>query len=238
MAFAGERELIRNFELSLERGEFVSFLGKSGAGKSTLLRIVARLETRFRGRVELEGAELKRPSRKVQMVFQDYRLLPWKTVRENLDFASIGGSAKWLSSIDTWLGGTGLNEHAMKMPKQLSGGEKSRAAFARALVNPPQVLLLDEPFAALDPETRFDLQDTLVAALNDQPITVIMISHSIRDAVFLSDKVHLLEQNPLRIARTFTVSQKRPRQRSDPALIQLSDEIARALRPTDGSASD
>jgi sulfonate transport system ATP-binding protein len=238
MIFPGGPDLIKDFGLSLEQGEFISFLGKSGSGKSTLLRIVAGLETRFCGKVELDNHEVKKPSQKIQMVFQDYRLLPWKSVRENLDFAVNGGPLNARDSVERWLGGTGLGAHATKMPKQLSGGEKSRAAFARALVNPPTVLLLDEPFSALDPETRFDLQDTLIEALASRTISVIMISHSIRDAVFLSDKVHLLGCNPLNIQRTFAVPKPRPRDRNDADLIGIANEIARTLRPTIDSAGD
>src|ERR1051325_4543102 len=200
------RNLIERLHFDVPSNAFVSLLGRTGAGKTTLLRILAGLEHHYVGEIRLNGAAVVKPSRDVQVVFQDYRLLPWKTVYENIEFATSKRDAEAeKAQIEKWISIVGLNSRRNALPKTLSGGETGRVAFARAFVDQPKVLLLDEPFRGLDLVTKFDLQDELLKALGQQQATVILVSHSIDDAVFLSDAVHVLSDSPMTIDKSFAV---------------------------------
>jgi sulfonate transport system ATP-binding protein len=234
-----DRVLIQNLTLNAASGEVISLVGASGAGKTTLLRILAGLETQFVGHVNLDGESVKMPSRKIQVVFQDNRLLPWLNVESNVAFA-IANEDRTTREEKTrvWLKKVGLADKAKALPKTLSGGEASRVAFARAFVDPPKLLLLDEPFRALDPMTKLELQDELLTFAREFSTTVLLVSHSVDDAVFLSDKVLVLAKDPLRIFRKFRVPNKRPRQRGDSSLVTLSTRVIEALRETLGQIDD
>lgn len=218
--------LIQNIELSVPSNTFVSFLGSTGAGKTTLFRIIAGLEPTYVGRVCLDGSPVTGPSRDVQIVFQDYRLIPWMTVHQNISFATRKDrNGRDDAAVQKSMEIVGLVHVRDRWPKTLSGGEAGRVAFARAFVDQPKVLLLDEPFRSLDLTTRFALQDELLRALNTQPATVLMISHSIEDAVFMSDQIHILSRAPMTIRKSFNVPFARPRKRDDPLLLKLINEI-------------
>ena len=218
---------MEDLAFEVEPSSFVSFLGRTGAGKTTLLRIIAGLEKRYTGRVMLDGKSITKPSRHIQVVFQDYRLLPWKTVFDNIRFATDQhDGAVSVDQIEKWIEIVGLQAQRNAWPKTLSGGESGRVAFARAFVDQPRVLLLDEPFRGLDLPTRCDLQDELVKALSQQPASVLLVSHSIDDSVFLSDRIYLLSDSPMRIEGMFSVDVPRPRRRDDPRLLSLVAEIS------------
>ncbi len=222
--------LIEDLQLEVLPDKIVSLLGRSGAGKTTLLRMIAGLERRFRGEIKLNGAKILKPGRNVQMVFQDYRLLPWKTVYENIEFAvKNGNGAKDTNQIERWIEIVGLKHRKDAWVKNLSGGEEGRVAFARAFVDQPKVLLLDEPFRGLDLGTKFDLQEQLLNALREQKTTVVMVSHSVEDAVFLSDTVHILSDSPMKIDKTFNIDVERPRNRGDLHLSGITAEITEYL---------
>lgn len=222
--------LIQDFSLDVPSGEFVSLLGRTGVGKTTLLRILAGLEKRYTGKILLDRGPLTRPSRTIQLVFQDIRLLPWKTVRENIAFATRDPKdAGENRRVDYWLDTVGMRHRADAWPKYLSGGEETRVAFARALVGQPKVLLLDEPFRGLDIRTRYSLQDELVSALRANPTTVVMVSHSIEDAVFLSDTIVVLSEAPMRIERSFDIELPRPRERGSHQLAELEAAVIRHI---------
>ncbi len=222
----GAEDLIQDLHFSVLKGEFVSFLGRSGSGKTTLLRIIAGLESRFEGEITIYGSAVTGPDRFVQLLFQDHRLLPWKTVFENIAFATNDPYGRTnRAEILSWLDRVGLRSRENYWPKDLSGGETARAAIARALVVSPMVLLLDEPFGSLDLMTRFEVQGELLRNLEiTQPATV-LVSHSIEDAVFMSDRVHVLAARPLQVDRTFTIGMPRPRLRGHPTLSQIAGEI-------------
>jgi sulfonate transport system ATP-binding protein len=217
--------LIQDLALRVPAGAFVSLLGRSGAGKTTLLRIIAGLETRYDGKVFVGDTQVAQPSRDVQLVFQDYRLLPWKTVYENIAFAANGDGTRTRGQVERWLAFTGLLHRRDALPRSLSGGEAGQVALARALVSPPRVLLLDEPFRNLDFVSKYELQDHLLRDLQVHRPTVLLVSHSIEDAVFLSDELYLLEHSPLRVLSRLPIDLPRPRARNDPRLAALTSEV-------------
>lgn len=222
--------LIEGISLHVPAGAFVAFLGPSGVGKTTFLRIIAGLETRYSGMVSLGSNRVCRPSREIQLVFQDYRLMPWKTVRQNIEFAAAAGSTGLDGArLATWLQLTGLADKGDAFPKTLSGGEAGRVAFARALLDPPKVLLLDEPFRNLDFVAKFALQDEFVSEVQASRPTVIFVSHSLEDALFLSDTIYVLSGPPMRIDRAYSVDVPRPRRRSDPKLMELLSLLTEEL---------
>ena len=234
--------LIEGLAFEVPADGSVAFLGRSGVGKTTLLRIIAGLERRFSGEVLLGGKPIRGPSRDLQLVFQDYRLMPWKTVYDNVAFAvRPGDDSAAAAQVERWLKIVGLTERRDAWPRTLSGGEQGRVAFARALIDQPQVLLLDEPFRALDLVSRFDLQAELLAALQAQPATVLLVSHSVEDAVFFADQVYVLSDNRMRIEASYEVDVPRPRERGDRRLSALAADIttylsARPERRSAGSA--
>lgn len=221
--------LIKDLDFVVNKGEVISMVGASGAGKTTLLRILAGLETQFIGHVKLNDDIVKKPSRKIQIVFQNNVLLPWLNVEDNIAFTLVKGSQlSQNQNVITLLNKVGLLHKAKALPKDLSGGEESRVAFARAFIDPPDILLLDEPFRALDAITRFDLQDILLTFA--KTTTVILVSHSIDDAVFLGDKVIVLSQKPMCIFKELLITSARPRVHGDSVLVKYSSQVATLLR--------
>lgn len=223
--------VIDKLRIPIEKEDVISLVGPSGVGKTTLLRIVAGLETRFEGEVFLGGKRVEGPSRRIQVVFQDNCLLPWLNVEGNIAFAiKDGNNMMRAQKTMDWIKKVGLNEKVKAFPKTLSGGEASRVAFARAFIDPPEVLLLDEPFRALDSITKEGLQDLLIQFADAPNTTIVLVSHSIDDAVFLSDRVIALAGSPLRIHREFRVDVPRPRKRDEKRIFELAQEIKVALR--------
>lgn len=198
--------LLENISITIEEGIFVSILGLSGSGKSTLLKIIAGLEDNFEGSIQLGSEEIKKPSKKIQLIFQDYRLLPWKTVSSNLEFAQ---SEVNRDEIRTWLDKVGLTEKANNYPGSLSGGEQALLSFVRAFIGKPQVLLLDEPFRSIDIKSKIKIQEILLDYLKENSkIITILVSHSIDDAVRLSNQIHILSPRPSHLIRTLVCSDK------------------------------
>jgi len=217
--------------LSLRVGEheIVALVGTSGCGKSTLLRIVAGLDLPSRGRVSIRGRHVVGPSEEVGMVFQEPRLMPWLSVRENVRLALLDLPREEQDGrIDQVLEQVGLSRFADALPRQLSGGMAQRAAIARALVRRPSVLLLDEPFSALDSFTRMKLQDHLLALWADARFTLLFVTHDVEEAVVLADRVVVM-RHPGRVQRELAVGLPRPRRRSAPEVQALKEEIVREL---------
>ncbi|MRW91995.1 ATP-binding cassette domain-containing protein [Duganella sp. FT80W] len=187
----GERTILRDLRLQLQEGEVVSLIGASGCGKSSLLSIASGLDREFSGEIKLDGKPLQGVSREIGFIFQEPRLFPWLTVAENVAF----DSANALSSqrlVTRLLAEVGLQDQAHALPKQLSGGQAQRAAIARGLFTQPRVLLLDEPFSAVDAFTRMKLQDLLLKVAYQHKLTVLLVTHDIDEALYLSDRVVLL----------------------------------------------
>ncbi len=221
---------------SATRGEFIGIVGSSGCGKTTLLNAVAGFVKPSAGTVLVKGVPLTRPTANVTMVFQSYALFPWMTVEKNLMFGlrmkGVRG-AEAAAAVDKYLAMTGLRGTQSLYPYQLSGGMQQRVALARALAIDPEIVLMDEPFAAVDLQTREDLQDELGAITGKTAQTVLLVTHSVDEAVYLSDRVLMMGGKPGRIVRTYDVPLARPRRRemrSSAEFLAIRDAISADLR--------
>ncbi len=216
--------------LSVADNDFVTILGPSGCGKSTLLRMVAGLDTPTTGRILLDGKTITGPGADRGMVFQSYTLFPWLTVAENVAFGlrERGISQKERSNIAReWLEKVGLTSFASHFPKQLSGGMQQRTAIARALANDPKMLLLDEPFGALDNQTRALMQELLLGIWERERKTVIFVTHDIEEAIFLASRVVVMSARPGRIKADIPVDLPHPRHYTVKTSAAFSDLKAR-----------
>jgi ABC-type nitrate/sulfonate/bicarbonate transport system ATPase subunit len=226
----GDTPVIGGLDIEVAPSEIVAVVGPSGCGKSTLLRLVAGLDTRFSGEIRVDDALVCGPDPRVGMVFQEPRLFPWLTLAQNVGFGlAERNGPKARTIVRETLAVVGLSAFADALPKQLSGGMAQRAALARGLVTEPQVLLLDEPFSALDAFTRMRLQDHLLAAWTRYQPTLVLVTHDLDEAVFLADRVILLSDRPARVADVLRVAPARPRDRRDPTLLGLRVALLEAL---------
>jgi ABC-type nitrate/sulfonate/bicarbonate transport system ATPase subunit len=222
--------------LSVADNDFVTILGPSGCGKSTLLRMVAGLDTPTTGRILLDGKAITGPGADRGMVFQSYTLFPWLTVAENVAFGlrERGISQKERSNIAReWLDKVGLTSFASHFPKQLSGGMQQRTAIARALANDPKMLLLDEPFGALDNQTRALMQELLLGIWERERKTVIFVTHDIEEAIFLASRVVVMSARPGRIKADIPVDLPHPRHytvKTSPAFSDLKARLTEEIR--------
>ncbi|MGE8496753.1 MAG: ABC transporter ATP-binding protein [Pseudomonas sp.] len=225
-AYAGVR-VLDDVSLSLAPGEVVSLLGPSGCGKSTLLRIAAGLDQDYEGVLELNPLLNFGRGSGIGVVFQEPRLMPWLTVAQNVGFAD-GWVAedKWVQQL---LRDVGLQGRGDALPKQLSGGQAQRVAIARGLYGKPQVLLLDEPFSAVDAFTRMKLQDLVVELAARYDIAVLLVTHDLDEAFYLSDRVLILGGTPSRVQRELPVPLERPRDRRSAELAYLRGEALTEL---------
>ncbi|UPJ48362.1 ABC transporter ATP-binding protein [Bradyrhizobium sp. 200] len=225
-------EVLHDVSLDVAAGAFMSILGPSGCGKSTLLRLISGLERDYRGSINQDGESITGTSLDRGIVFQEPRLFPWATVWQNIALglknAPISESAK-RESIAAHITLVGLDGFADAYPHQLSGGMAQRTAIARGLVNRPRLLLLDEPFGALDALTRARLQIELQRIWAHEKITMILVTHDVDEAVFLGDRVVVLAPRPGRISRIFDIRAPRPRERSDDDLVRIRNGVLRTL---------
>ncbi|MBU8545950.1 MULTISPECIES: ABC transporter ATP-binding protein [Roseomonadaceae] len=225
-------EALRDANLTVKKGEFVCLIGASGCGKSTLLRIVAGFEAPSAGQALMWGKPIAGPAPDRGMVFQDYGLFPWLSVRENIGFgpASRGRpKAEVRDTVERFISLIGLTRFADAYPHQLSGGMKQRVAIARVLANDAEVVLMDEPFGALDAMTRERLQDELLELWQRTGLTVLFVTHSIEEAIFLSDRVVVMEPGPGRIASAHQVELPRPRDVASPEFNEVRRELGLRL---------
>ncbi len=194
--------------------ELICLIGSSGCGKSTLIRIVAGLDTPTGGRVLLDGREVRAPGRDRGMVFQGYTLFPWRTVLENVRFGlELDGHPRRRAESEAreWIELVGLSGFSNAYPHQLSGGMKQRVAIARALANHPRILLMDEPFGALDAQTRAQMQSHLLQIWRQVDVTIVFVTHDLEEAIYLADRIVVLGAHPGRILDTVEVPVPRPR---------------------------
>jgi ABC-type nitrate/sulfonate/bicarbonate transport system ATPase subunit len=215
-----------NVHLEIRAGEFASIVGASGCGKTTLLRIIAGLEADYEGRLTLGGRPVTGPGPDKGVVFQDHRLLPWLTVEQNIGFGLVGVSAdERRARVAKYLGLVGLNGFERAWPSQLSGGMAQRAAIARALVNKPRILLLDEPLGALDAITRIHMQRELEKIWLEEKITMLMVTHDVEEALYLSDTVVVMSSRPGRVRRIQSNPIARPRDRENSVFQDIRREL-------------
>jgi len=216
--------------LRVELGEIVAVVGGSGCGKSTLLRVISGLDPATQGMVTLNGQRIIAPHEKIGMIFQEPRLLPWLTVANNVGFGLAHMPTSERSTrVATALDRVGLTEKALVWPRELSGGQAQRVAIARALVPRPEVLLLDEPFSALDAFTRVDLQDHLLDLWADLKPTLILVTHDVDEAIVLADRVLVMRPRPGRIFDEIETDLPRPRDRQSAAFDFAKRRILAAL---------
>ena len=216
-------------DLSVEDNDFISILGPSGCGKSTLLRIVAGLDVPSSGRVMLDGEPVSRPGPDRGMVFQSYTLFPWLTVRQNILFGPHATDAV----VDALIGRVGLRGFENHFPKMLSGGMQQRTALARALANDPKILLLDEPFGALDHQTRSLMQELLLGIWEADRKTVLFVTHDIDEAIFMANRVAVMSARPGRIKADVRIDLPHPRHytvKTSPEFSRYKAELTEQIR--------
>ena len=227
----GEVTALAGVTLSVAAGEMVSLLGPSGCGKSTLLRLLAGLDTPSAGELRMGSDPIVGPSADRGLMFQDPNLFPWLTVRRNLQAGLVarGVLREKRGEVDEFLRLVGLEKFADAYPHQLSGGMAQRAALARALVNHPKVLLLDEPLGALDAFTRMRMQDEVLRIWEARGTTMLLVTHDIDEAIYMADRIVVMSPRPARIERIITVALPRPRQRNEAAFLRLRAHILEML---------
>lgn len=220
-------EVLKNIDLEVQPGEFVSIIGPSGCGKSTLLRMVAGLEQEYSGQIYLGDELIRGPRVNRGMVFQEARLYPWLTIENNVAFGlgaqHSAGEKKRI--VNEHLQLVGLNHFAKAYPHQLSGGMQQRVSIARALVNRPQVLLLDEPFGALDAITRIMMQQEIIRIWEAERTTILLVTHDIDEAIFLGDRVVVMSKRPGELKTIIPIDLPRPRDRNSYQFVQVRKHI-------------
>lgn len=225
---------IKKVSLDIYKGEFLAIVGPSGCGKTTLLRLIAGLEREYVGSIVLGNKRIDAPGLDRGIIFQEHRLLPWLTIAENVALGLSGNKAFIAGKVRHYLEKVGLEEFANVYPGQLSGGMAQRAAIARALVYQPQVLLLDEPFGALDALTRERMQYEIEKIWLAEKTTMILITHDIEEAVFLGDRVVVMSTRPAEISAIFPISLGRSRDRSSSEFVTIRKQIIQSLNQTAG----
>jgi ABC-type nitrate/sulfonate/bicarbonate transport system ATPase subunit len=222
---------LEGFSLSVAAGEMVSLIGPSGCGKSTLLRLIAGLDRSTSGELHVGAEPIEGPCALRGLMFQDPNLFPWLSVKRNIQAGLVarGVLGRSRGEVDAFLRLVGLEAFADQYPHQLSGGMAQRAALARALINDPRVLLLDEPLGALDQFTRMRMQDEVLRIWQARGTTMMLVTHDIDEAIYMSDRIVVMTPRPGRVERTIDVALERPRQRNSSAFLSLRAEILEML---------
>lgn len=226
--------------LDVRAGELVALIGPSGCGKSTLLRLIAGLDEPSAGEIRVGGELVAGPSAERGLVFQDPSLFPWLTVRRNIQAgpAARGALHRHRDEVEEFMRVVGLEAFADAYPHQLSGGMAQRAALARALINHPRVLLLDEPLGALDQFTRMRMQDEVLRLWQARGTTMVLVTHDLDEAIYMCDRIVLLTPRPGRLDRVIDVALPRPRTRNDRGFLKLRSELLERLSLTGGRETE
>ena len=237
----GNLDVLEPLTLETSPGTFTALVGPSGCGKSTLLRLIAGLEPPSSGHITVKSQSLSKTSAKRILVFQEDALFPWLTLEQNVAFGlEMNGQSKRaaLETARTWLQRVHLDGFEHYYPHQVSGGMRQRAALARSLILQPEVLLLDEPFGALDALTRLKLQDELLRLWNDRRSTVLLVTHDVEEAVYLADRVIVLSARPARLEADIPIKLPRPRARDDARLFRLKQQILSTIGIQSGNQQE
>ena len=231
--YADGTQALSGIGLSVAPGEIVALIGGSGCGKTTLLRLIAGLDRASAGTVRVDGETIREPHPSVGVVFQEPRLLPWLSVADNVGFGLAGlGRSEHRARVARALERVGLAEQAGRWPRELSGGQQQRVAIARAFVPRPRVLLLDEPFSALDAFTRRGLHDQLLDLWAESKPTILIVTHDVGEAVTLADRVVVMRPRPGRLDQTVQIAIPRPR---DPVAPRYEEAVRRVMAALDRS---
>ncbi|WP_274364586.1 ABC transporter ATP-binding protein [Paenibacillus thermotolerans] len=228
----GSLQVLKHIDIKVEKGEFAAIVGPSGCGKSTALRMFAGLETASDGQVLVDGKPIAGPAPERMMIFQEHALYPWSTVEDNvglgMELAGVGRKerSERVNAVLEKVNLAGFNRY---YPSQLSGGMRQRVAIARALVMDPDVLLLDEPYGALDAMTRLTMQNELLRLWEGSGKTMLLITHDIDEALYLADKIYVMSARPGQVIRTIDLTLPRPRNRNGAEFVALRHEIMSLL---------
>lgn len=223
--------VLKDLSLDVNKGEFISIVGPSGCGKSTLLKLIIALAKKDSGEILLDGNEVNEPSEKCSMIFQEARLMPWLTVEKNIDFVLPKSISKKRRQelVDHNIELVNLTDFRKAYPRQLSGGMQQRASIARELATEPEVLLLDEPFSALDAFTRMTMQTELLNIWKKAKTTMILVTHDIDEAIFLSTRIVIMSERPGRIEKVIDVDLPHQRDRSSSAFLDIRRRILKVF---------
>ena len=235
-SFEGKKKnlsVLDNINLTINDGELICLLGPSGCGKTTLLRLIAGLEKPTSGEIIANGEVVKRPSGDRAVIFQQYSLFPWLTVLQNVTFGlemtKKGTKEENVAAAERYLTSVGLIDFKDSYPHELSGGMKQRVAIIRSLLNHSPILLMDEPFSAVDMQTRHKLQEQLIGVWKRFENTIVFVTHDVDEAVYLADKIVIMGKNPGRIENVIEVVIERPRKRDSKEFIELQESIVEKL---------
>ncbi|HZG72821.1 MAG TPA: ABC transporter ATP-binding protein [Chondromyces sp.] len=220
-----EFSALKDVNLHIKKGEFITIIGPSGCGKSTLLKIVAGLDSDYTGRVKIGGKELKGPGIKQGFIFQEHRLFPWLTVEKNIAADLSLKRPEVRRKVDELIEIVRLKGFEKAYPRQLSGGMSQRVAIARALLRNPEVLLLDEPFGALDAFTRTRLQDVLLDIWAKKGTTMVLVTHDIDESIYLANRVVIMSPRPGRVSKVINVDLPYPRKRANHSFQELRQKV-------------
>ena len=232
-----ETTALNNVSLEVKKGEFVAIMGPSGCGKTTLLRLIAGLDQPTSGEVIADGETVKKPSGDRAVIFQQYSLFPWLTVLENVMFGlnlkKDRTKEENLKAAERYLESVGLIDFKDSYPHELSGGMKQRVAIIRSLLNHSPILLMDEPFSALDMQNRHMLQEQLIGVWKRFKNTIVFVTHDVDEAIYLADKIVIMDKNPGKIKEIFDVDMPRLRKRESKEFIEIQEEVLDKLNVED-----
>ncbi|MDR4230203.1 ABC transporter ATP-binding protein [Priestia megaterium] len=218
-------QALRNVNLTINKGEFITIIGPSGCGKSTLLKMIAGLDIDYEGRIEIKGKHIAGPSIKQGMIFQEHRLFPWLNVEQNIAADLSLKDSNVRRRVDELIDVVRLKGFEKAYPRELSGGMSQRVAIARALLRNPEVLLLDEPFGALDAFTRTHLQDVLLDIWKKEKTTMIFVTHDLDESIYLGTKIVIMSARPGKISRGVPVEISHPRKKTELPFQQLRQQV-------------
>lgn len=224
-----------NISLTVGHGEFISIIGPSGCGKTTLLRLVSGLEQDYEGNISLENKRIEKPGLDRGVIFQEPRLLPWLTVANNVGLGLNGKKSYIQEQVDYYLQMVGLEDFSKSYPGQLSGGMQQRVAIARALITRPKILLLDEPFGALDALTRVWMQEEIAKIWALAKTTMLLVTHDIEEAIFLGNRVVVMTSRPAEIKSIINIELPRPRDRGNPDFVAIRQNVFHTFHDTIGT---